>query len=74
MRGCSECRFFQPERVTSPFTGREEIALLCVAGPGDSCPVSEAPEVVVPCHRCGGECDGHGVIDGLPVCPKCDSL
>ena len=74
---CSNCSFYTSEWVTSPFSGRRERVLLCTAEEDDECPMElalliEAMETVVPCVRCGQDCDGHGVIDGIPVCPACD--
>jgi hypothetical protein len=50
----------------------------CDAGPNDACPAAEDEkhkdvETVVPCPRCGRDCDGYGAIDGIPVCPNCDA-
>lgn len=63
---CIGCEFHQMDRLLG--------VLLCNVTPNDVCPIVEDldNEVVAPCPKCGRDCDGCGVVDGIPVCPKCD--
>jgi len=76
---CDSCRFYQLEEVpVDPFsdhpTGETTEAWMCVTGDGDVCPVKpEEYPAVVPCPRCGRDCDGYGILEGIPVCPACDA-
>ena len=79
IHGCSDCPFYRDEVVQSPFTRQLRVERLCQATPADDCPMDLAlliealEEAVVPCTRCGQDVDGHGSVDGIPVCPVCDA-
>ena len=73
---CTNCGFFQQEEVE--YCDEVQVVWLCRATEADTCPMNDElllqamEEAVVPCTRCGQDVDGHGVIDGIPVCPVCD--
>ena len=60
---CSICRWSSPYGCDIP------AGAVC---PAEADKERATREVVVPCPKCGRDCDGNGVIDGIPVCSHCD--